>query len=83
MFSTMHFDWSGISFFGAKVLRTRLFGGRSRMVLAQVFNRQMDAASVRGVSLLQIGKRHLLYVGAEAGEIKLCVGFCWLTKPAS
>jgi len=40
------------------------------------FNRR-DTAS-QGVGLLQVGGRHLLYIGSNDGALRLCLCFIWL-----
>ncbi len=34
----------------------------------------------RGLGVLQIRSRHLLYVGSTDGRAHLCVAFVWLTR---
>lgn len=74
--NTTHWDWSGTSFFGMKLGRVKVLG--QRVVILQAFNR----GTVGGVSLLQVGRRHLIYVGSENGSARICVGFIWLTRQA-
>jgi len=52
-----------------------------RATLAQAFARDIkDDGLVWGLSLLQVGRRHLLYVGAKNGQPHVCLGFFWLTR---
>ena len=78
---TMHWDWDCASYFGAKLGRFDVLG--ERIVLAQVFNRELTSGPVAGMSLLQVGHRHLVYIGLENSAPKLCLGFLWLTAPHS
>ncbi len=78
-----HFDCDGLDYFGVKVARGRPAKAFPRMALLQVFRRSLEDGVVQGLSVGQIGKRHLFYIGSERGSLRVCLGFVWLTRPAS
>jgi hypothetical protein len=78
-----HFDCDSINYFGVKVARGKPSKALPRMTLFQVFRRSLAAGVVQGVSFVQIGKRHLVYLGSENGSLRIAVGFLWLTRATS
>ena len=78
-----HFDYEGVSYFGMKIARGQPMKALPRMALFQVFRRSLDGGVVQGLSVGQIARRHLLYVGSDRGALRLCLGFVWVTKSAS
>jgi hypothetical protein len=77
-----HFDFAGADFFGLKLGRL-MYRGWPSVIAAQAFRRKTNELHVQGASLLQVRKRHLVYIGGEGGELRLCVGFIWFTRGAS
>ncbi len=78
-----HFDYDGVNYFGMKIARGQPAKFLPRMAMLQVFRRSLDGGIVQGLSVGQIARRHLLYVGSDCGAFRLCLGFVWATKSAS
>lgn len=75
-------DSDSLNWFGVKLAgvdRPRV----PTLILAQAHRRDVKDEGVnQGVGLVQIGGRHLLYVGSIGGRLRLCLAFVWLTpKP--
>ncbi len=69
------------NWFGVKLFWTKLFG--KHCCLAQAHRRFFDGGDVAtGFGLLQVGLRHLLYVGRRIDDgierYSVCLGFCWI-----
>lgn len=77
-----HFDFDSLDYFGLKFARLGPTRNLPTIALFQVFRRSLADGVVQGLSIGQIGKRHLLYVGTDGGALRLCIGFVWLTRAA-
>lgn len=62
-------------------MQLQLIDSDSTAVLAQAHRRDIkDDGIHQGFGLLQVGSRHLLYIGSNEGRLHLCVGFLWFTR---
>ena len=68
------YDFHSARWYGLKVGRWSASGALAQS--HRRFNRR-DTAS-QGLGLLQIGARHLFYLGTVDGRLRLCLGFVWL-----
>ena len=77
-FDGRDFDWFGFKL--GKISR-RVFDRHVYLAPLSAHRRfnGRDCAS-QGFSLLQIDTRHLVYVGSNDGQLRVCLGFVWLTR---